>query len=144
MSSVREDRQRQIRVLVRSGGIRTQHGLVTALKEHGFDVTQATVSRDISDLDLQKDEKGFYALAEDLRFKTILTATGRATKRAGNQVLLFTEPGSASSVAAALDSALPEGVLGSIAGDDTILVITADEKAGELFQKRVDSMLSNK
>ena len=96
MSSVREDRQRQIRALVRSGGIRTQHGLVTALKEHGFDVTQATVSRDISDLDLQKDEKGFYALAEDLRFKTILTATGRATKRAGNQVLLFTEPGSAS------------------------------------------------
>lgn len=92
MSSTREDRQRQIRALVRSGGIRTQQGLVTALKEHGFDVTQATVSRDISDLDLQKDERGFYALAEDLRFKTILTATGRATKRAGNQVLLFTRP----------------------------------------------------
>ena len=76
MSSAREDRQRQIRALVRSGGIRTQHGLVTALKEHGFDVTQATVSRDISDLDLQKDEKGFYALAEDLRFKTILDGNG--------------------------------------------------------------------
>ena len=118
---------------------------MTALKEHGFDVTQATVSRDISDLDLQKDERGFYALAEDLRFKTILMATGRATKRAGNQVLLFTEPGSASSVAAALDSALPEGVLGSIAGDDhSTRHHRRRREAGKLFQKRVDSMLSNK
>ena len=143
MSATRADRQQAIRQIVRGGSIRTQNELVATLREHGFEVTQATVSRDISDLDLRKDESGFYALSEDMKLKALAMAAIRETRRAGNQVIVLTEPGSASSVAAALDAAQVDGVLGCIAGDDTILVITADEEAGKRFQESVDNLLSH-
>lgn len=142
MSAARADRQQAIKRIVRGGGIRTQNELVAALREHGFEVTQATVSRDISDLDLRKDVAGFYALSEDMKLKALATAAIKETRRAGNQVIVLTEPGSASSVAAALDAAQVDGVLGCIAGDDTILVITSDERAGESFEESVNGLLS--
>lgn len=142
MSATRAGRQGAIREIVRGGAIRTQNELVEALREHGFEVTQATVSRDIADLDLRKDASGHYALAEDMRLEALAAAAIRETRRAGNQVIVLTDPGSASSVAAALDAAQVEGVLGCIAGDDTILVIARDERSGEKFQERVNSLLS--
>ena len=140
MSPSREQRTELIRKLVRTGDIRTQHDLVAALREHGCDVTQATVSRDVAQLDLRKGRNGTYVLAEDLRLQEA-TAAITQTRRAGNQVVLLTQPGSASSVAAALDAAAQEGVLGTIAGDDTILVITADDASGERFQAFIDGLL---
>ncbi len=141
MSAARVDRQDAIRKIVRDEPIRTQTELVNALADLGFAVTQATVSRDIADLGLGKNAHGVYALAEDTRLNMIVGASVKETRRAGNQVLVFTDPGTAGGVAAAFDSANFDGVLGSIAGDDTILVITSDNAAGSKFEESIRGML---
>lgn len=144
MAGVRKQRQDAIRDLVRSERIRTQSDFVACLAEHGFDVTQATISRDIADLRLEKDASGIYVLPEDYRLRMTVTRSVHETRRAQNQVLLLCDPGSASSVAAALDASQTSGVLGSIAGDDTILVICADDAQGERFQNDVNQLLEAK
>ena len=144
MAGVRKERQDAIRDLVRDNRIRTQSELVAQLRDRGFDVTQATISRDITDLGLEKDVRGVYMLPEDYRLRSIAASAVRETRRAQNQVLLLCDPGTASSVAAALDASQTQGVLGSIAGDDTILVICADEAQGERFQIDVNQLLEKK
>lgn len=144
MAATRANRQQAIRSLVRNSQIRTQAELVDALRGQGFDVAQATVSRDIADLDLRKGSNGMYVLAEDERFRTLVSTAVLETRRAANQLIVITEPGSAPSVAAAIDAARPDGVLGSIAGDDTILVIGADEQAAKGFQEGIDTLLLNR
>lgn len=131
-------------MLVRRDPVRTQSMLVAQLKDHGFDVTQATISRDISELGLEKNASGVYVLPEDHHLQSVAARSVRETRRAGNQVLLLCDPGTASSVAAALDAADVPGVLGSIAGDDTILVICADEEQGRTFQDKMDQLLANR
>ena len=144
MANVRKERQDAIRMLVRGKSIRTQSELVSYLREHGFEVTQATISRDIADLGLEKDAKGTYVLPEEYRLRSIAASSVRETRRAQNQVLLLCDPGTASSVAAALDASQTQVVLGSIAGDDTILVICADDTQGERFQNDVNKLLEKK
>lgn len=144
MAGARKERQDAIRDLVRHNRIRTQSDLVTQLCDRGFDVTQATISRDITDLGLEKDVSGVYMLPEDYRLRSIAASAVRETRRAQNQVLLLCDPGTASSVAAALDASQTQGVLGSIAGDDTILVICADDAQGERFQIDVNQLLEKK
>lgn len=141
MAVTREQRQQIVRQIVREGAIRTQNELVAALGEHGCEVTQATVSRDIAELDLRKGARGLYTLPEDQRLWDLGSVAIKGTRRAGNQVIVHTEPGSASSVAAAIDAAQREEVLGTIAGDDTILVIACDDAAGESFQAYVDETI---
>lgn len=144
MAGARKERQDTIRDLVRHNHIRTQSDLVAQLRDRGFDVTQATISRDITDLGLEKDVRGVYMLPEDYRLRSIAASAVRETRRAQNQVLLLCDPGTASSVAAALDASQTQGVLGSIAGDDTILVICADDAQGERFQIDVNQLLEKK
>lgn len=144
MAGARKERQDAIRNLVRHNRIRTQSDLVAQLRDRGFDVTQATISRDITDLGLEKDVSGVYMLPEDYRLRSIAASAVRETRRAQNQVLLLCDPGTASSVAAALDASQTQGVLGSIAGDDTILVICADDAQGERFQIDVNQLLEKK
>lgn len=142
MASARLKRQDAIRTLVRHERIRTQTDLVTRLSEQGYDVAQATISRDIAELRLEKDAQGVYVLPEDYRLRSIVENVVHETRRAANQVLLICDPGTASSVAAALDAAQPQGVLGCIAGDDTVLAICADEEHGEAFQEAIDCLLN--
>ena len=144
MAGARKERQDAIRDLVRHNHIRTQSDPVAQLRDRGFDVTQATISRDITDLGLEKDVRGVYMLPEDYRLRSIAASAVRETRRAQNQVLLLCDPGTASSVAAALDASQTQGVLGSIAGDDTILVICADDAQGERFQIDVNQLLEKK
>ena len=144
MAGARKERQDAIRDLVRHNHIRTQSDLVAQLRDRGFDVTQATISRDITDLGLEKDVRGVYMLPEDYRLRSIAASAVRETRRAQNQVLLLCDPGTAASVAAALDASQTQGVLGSIAGDDTILVICTDDAQGERFQIDVNQLLEKK
>lgn len=142
MTSARQQRQDAIRDVVREQQIRTQTELAMSLKAHGYDVTQATVSRDMAELGLEKDGSGVYILPEDYRLRSIVQSVVNETRRAGNQVIVLSDPGTAGSVAAALDASQMHGVLGSIAGDDTILVICADEEQGEHFQSTIDGLLA--
>ncbi len=143
MSAIRTDRKSVIRQLVQANAVRTQGELTQLLKEHGFEVTQATVSRDMADLSLQKDASGVYVTAELLHLRAVLQTQLHDVRRAGNQVVVISGPGAAQGVAAAIDAVQPEGVLGTLAGDDTVLVIARDDAAGAAFQTLCEQAANN-
>lgn len=129
----RNNRQDAIRDIVRTKSIHTQRSLVEELRVYGFNCTQATVSRDIADMGLRKLSEGIYVLAEDLHLQRMVSEFVKSCERANNLVVVKSMPGTAPGVAAAIDAASLPDVLGSVAGNDTVLVIcTADESADEL------------
>jgi transcriptional regulator of arginine metabolism len=119
----RIERQEVIRRLVRRERIRTQRDLVERLKTFGYVCTQATVSRDITEMGLRKLPEGVYVLSEDLHLQRMISDLVTGVVQSEKLVLVQASAGTAAGVAAALDAAELEEVLGSIAGDDTILVI---------------------
>ena len=140
MAKHRNDRQEAIREIVRDKDVRTQRMLVEELKEYGFECTQATVSRDIADMGLQKLPEGVYVLAEDLHLQRLVSEMVTDVQRADNLVVVKAQTGTASSIAAAIDAAdLPE-VLGSVAGGDTILVVTQTGEGGERLEALINKL----
>lgn len=123
----RTERQEAIRKIVRRERVRTQRDLVDRLKQHGFTCTQATVSRDITDMGLRKLPEGVYVLAEDLHLQRMISELVEDVARSQQLVLVKTTAGGGQGVAAALDAADLDEILGSIAGDDTILVVTRSD-----------------
>ena len=134
----RHQRQDEIRRIVREERIRTQRDLVEKLEERGYTCTQATVSRDITEMSLRKLPEGVYVLAEDLHLQRMIAELVESVVHTNNLVLVKSSTGTAPGVAAALDGADLEGILGSIAGDDTILVITSDEESAQKLQDQID------
>ena len=132
-------RQGQILNLVRSRNILTQDELARALRELGVDARQVTLSRDIRELGLVKTPEGYRELSRETsnpQFANLASEFLKDVRLAQNQVVLKTAPGHASSVAVALDHEEWPEVVGTIAGDDTILVICRDSgTAGELRSK---------
>ena len=129
----REDRKTAIRALVRAEDIRTQKDLVTRLQAKGFDCTQATVSRDIAEMGFVKSERGFYALPEDMALKRLMGEHALAVEDAGNLVVVKTRGGSASLIGEVLDNAEIAGLVGTIAGDNTIMMaVKTEERAQEI------------
>ncbi|PKQ20035.1 MAG: ArgR family transcriptional regulator [Actinobacteria bacterium HGW-Actinobacteria-6] len=127
----RRERQDAIRKIVRRERVRTQRDLVDRLKQHGYDCTQATVSRDIADMGLRKLPEGVYVLAEDLHLQRMISELVTSVVRANNLVLVKCSTGAGAGVGAALDGAELDEVLGSIAGDDTILIIARTDADAE-------------
>lgn len=129
----RNNRQDAIREIVRNKSIKTQRALVEELEGQGFTCTQATISRDIADMGLRKLPEGVYVLAEDLHLQRMVSDLVVNVIRAKNIVMVHSQPGTAQGVAAAIDAASLPDVAGSIAGDDTIMVVcTTDEDAQSL------------
>jgi transcriptional regulator of arginine metabolism len=129
----RLERQEVIRRIVRRERVRTQRDLVERLKAFGFVCTQATVSRDITEMGLRKLPEGVYVLAEDLHLQRMISELVQSVVRSEKLVLVKASPGTAPGVAAAVDAAGLEEVLGSIAGADTVLIIArSDEDAATL------------
>lgn len=124
-------RQEAIRTIVRRERVRTQRDLVEFLREEGFTCTQATVSRDIADMGLRKLPEGAYVLAEDIHLQRMVAELVQDVVRAQQLVLVKTTAGGGQGVAAALDAADLDPIIGSIAGDDTILVVTASDEDAE-------------
>ncbi len=123
----RTARQEAIRTIVRRERIRTQRELVDRLREAGFVCTQATASRDIADMGLRKMAEGVYVLAEDVHLQRMVSELVEQVICSQQLVLVKTTAGGGQGVAAALDAAGLQGILGSIAGDDTILVVTGSD-----------------
>lgn len=129
----------RIRELVSQFEIETQDELVHALEESGFAVTQATISRDIKELQLIKvvGSTGRYKYAIPVTGGTVtldslrrkLTEVFVSQSRASNLVVIKVLPGNAQAIGAMIDSMNHKGLLGTIAGDDTILLVCADEEA---------------
>ncbi len=138
----RNRRQDAIRDIIREKSIRTQRALVDELKSQGFTCTQATVSRDITDMGLKKLSEGIYVLSEDLHLQRMLSEFVVEVARAENLLLIKCNPGTASGVAAAIDGANLSHALGSISGDDTVLVISETADHAVHLQKLVEKLVS--
>jgi transcriptional regulator of arginine metabolism len=138
-------RQGQILKLIRSKGISTQEELALELKNQGIAATQVTLSRDIRDLRLVKTKATKRWRCEDVgpQFSLLAAEFLRDVLRAQNHVILKTSPGHANSVAVALDNEEWPEVVGTIAGDDTILVITPDNPTAESVQEKLLALLEN-
>ena len=138
-------RQGQILKLIRSKGISTQEELSHELKSQGIAATQVTLSRDIRDLRLVKTREGYKEMAEEdagPAFSLLAAEFLRDVLRAQNQVILKTSPGHANSVAVALDNEEWPEVVGTIAGDDTILIVCPDKDEARGLADRIQEMLS--
>ncbi len=125
-------RQTQIQNLLRSERIATQSKLCSQLARRGVRVTQATVSRDLEELGVVKSREG-YRLPETREpaappqppLAVVLKEFLREVRQAANLVVLKTHPGNAHTVAVALDAEQWPGVIGTVAGDDTIFIATS-------------------
>jgi transcriptional regulator of arginine metabolism len=141
-------RQQLILQLIENGNVASQEDLRRGLARHGQKVTQATLSRDIHELGIVKTANG-YARAGDVAGEAALPATERlvrefvlSVREAQNQLVLKTSVGSAQPVAAALDGEGWEEMLGTIAGDDTILIICENSRDAERVAGRIREMLA--
>jgi transcriptional regulator of arginine metabolism len=138
-------RQGQILKLIRSRTIFTQEDLAKELRNLGVPATQVTLSRDIRELGLVKTPDGYKQLDSEPGGPDFATVAGEFlydVKVAQNLVVLKTSPAHASSVAVALDNEDWPEITGTIAGDDTILVVTPDPETAQTICKRLLDMLS--
>jgi transcriptional regulator of arginine metabolism len=137
-------RQGQILKLIRGKRITTQDELAQELKNQGIAATQVTLSRDIRDLRLVKTREGYQEMAAEEvgpAFSLLAAEFLHDVLRAQNLVILKTSPGHANSVAVALDAEKWPEVVGTLAGDDTILVIAPDTPTAEAVQEKLINLL---
>jgi transcriptional regulator of arginine metabolism len=137
-------RQGQILKLIRLKPIHTQDDLASELKEtYGIQTTQVTLSRDMRELGLVKTPEGYRQVAPPAGpdFSGVAAEFVWDVRAAQNIVVLRTSPAHASSVAVALDQEEWPEVVGSIAGDDTVLVIAPDNDAAARLCTRVLALL---
>ena len=135
---MRYDRQEKIIDLIRENEIETQEKLASLLRKEGFKVTQATVSRDIRELNLVKvlgkNGRSCYAEAPGTghkvneRFKKILRETIQSINSAENLIVIKTLNGCANAAAEAIDTNQFPEIIGTLAGDNTILLIIASRE----------------
>ena len=140
MVNRRNYRQEAIKWIVRNKHIRTQRDLVLELRERGFSCTQATASRDIADMGLRKLPEGVYVLAEDLHLQRMVTEFVESAEAVMNQVVIKTQPGTAPGVAAAIDAAELKDIMGSIAGNDTVLAISRSNESANATAKMLKKL----
>ena len=145
-------RQSIIRELVDREAITSQEQLRTRLRERGIDATQATLSRDIRELQLVKRtadgayrSAGTAAAADNGESETILAGAVADLLRhqevvGGLMIVLRTDPGQAQGLAIAIDRARVPEVAGTIAGDDTILVILRKPEYTSSIQRRLEDL----
>lgn len=145
---MKERRQRAVLTLVSTRPVRSQEELAELLEAQGFETTQATISRDIKDLGLVKvpikdgavhQFKYVLPTAEvsfTSRLHRLVSELAGEIKSSVNLIVLRTPPGSAMMVAAAIDEAQWPEIIGTIGGDDTILVIVDDPKNTPIIVQR--------
>lgn len=149
---MKQSRQSAIIDLINQHEIETQEELAQMLKERGYLVTQATVSRDIKELRLMKviNEKGIYKYAQawkadenqaDEKQRTIFRQSVLSIDFAQNIVVIKTYSGMAQAAAFVIDTMNIKEVVGSIAGDDTILCVTKNEQIASILTGKLKLLL---
>lgn len=150
---MKEKRQRTIREILSTRSVSTQQELMDALQEKSISATQATLSRDIRELGIvkQQDESGKtrYCLPrqEDvsrLSLPLIVTEAVRSVDCAANIVVVKCRSGMADAACAALDEMALDWVVGTIAGDDTIFILLRTQKQAAGFAAQLRQLLSDK
>ena len=149
---MKSDRQTRILELISQKDIETQDTLTQILKDEGFKVTQATVSRDLRDLKLTKEltAAGTYryvvaaqrsARAGNVKIHNAMADSILSVDYSMNNIVIKTYPGLADAVAASFDSLHIETVLGCVAGDDTIIVITRSSEASADIAAKIKELM---
>jgi transcriptional regulator of arginine metabolism len=135
-------RQGQILQIVRAKKIRTQEELARELSERGVKTTQVTLSRDIQEIGLVKTAEGYRHLPAEQggqELAGVVDEYMQDIQVAQNLVVVRTSPGNANPLALAIDKEELADVIGTVAGDDTVLVVTPDtETAKRFLQKMLD------
>ena len=145
-------RQGEILRIIQAVEVETQEQLLAELRARGFNATQATISRDIKELRLVKELTGQgtyrYALTDrktsagnTLRLRNIFKEGVTSVDVAQNIVVVRTMPGLASAACSALDGMEIPGMVGSLAGDDTGILIMRDTAAAQQFNSEVHKLL---
>ena len=153
-NKIKKMRHMRILELIESKDVETQEELMNLLRASGFEVTQATVSRDIRELKLTKatDKKGTYKYKSpavnseytENKYATVLYEAVISCASAMNLVIVKTFSGMAPAAAAAVDYLGWENVLGSIAGDDNIFIACKTEKDAEDVKNKLTEILNSK
>ena len=141
-------RQRAVLEALTRGPVASQEDLQRTLRKRGFKVGQATLSRDIRELNLSKTAAGYVLQQGEGASGLALPPVQRLVREfvlevrpAGNLLVVKTIIGSAQPVAAALDEQEWEGVVGTIGGDDTILIVCPDKDSARKVAVRIEEML---
>ncbi|MDD2400686.1 MAG: arginine repressor [Clostridia bacterium] len=145
-------RQKKIIEIIKNNNISTQEELAEALSKASFDVTQATISRDIKELQLIKisknDNKYFYGLPKEQpilhsieRLRMMMQELVIGIDHSENIVVIKTYPGNAHGVASLLDGSNWQHVIGTLAGDDTIILIIKPLEEVENILGKLDSLM---
>ena len=148
----KKKRQNKIRELIVTHNVATQEELQDLLRKVGFTATQATISRDIKDLRLVKTLSptgGYYYTAVPQRdrdeviinINSIFMESVRSIDFAGNIVVVKCFTGMANAVCATIDTGTWEGMVGTIAGDDTIFLLLRTEQQAEEFAQYLRTMV---
>lgn len=146
---MKKKRQELILKFIKDTNVSTQEEIIAMLAENGYNVTQATISRDIKELKLIKEHYGRnetrYAISEksesDENLIMLFSRAAYSVNVAMNIVVVKCYPGTANAACAALDGLKLSGVLGSIAGDDTIFTVCKDIDSTSFVLKEINDML---
>ena len=128
---MKEHRHRAILDLVREGPVHTQQELAEALARLGHPTTQATISRDIQELGLVRTGAGYRVGAPVGVIPELILDVAQVEFL----VVVHTPPGTANLVARAIDESDLEGIAGTVAGDDTIIIVLGDREAAEPLRR---------
>ena len=148
---MKRNRQEKLLELISRYEIETQDELIGRLRENGYEVTQATISRDIRELKIAKMTTGKgtyrYVLPKQseakvgMRFSTTLIDSIVSVDHACNIVVLKTYAGLAQAVAVGIDGMNMLQVLGCVAGDDTIIIVSRDDECATAIAERIRSLM---
>ena len=148
---MKKNRQKTLLEIISQYSVATQDELQSRLTEAGFDVTQATVSRDIKELRLVKtmvsDGKYRYSPAasdnnSDVSTKfAVFNQSAKSVDYANNMIVIKCYTGMANAACAVLDAMNHEGVVGTLAGDDTIFVLMRDEKMAVALVENIKKLI---
>lgn len=150
---MKKHRQEKMLELISKYEIDTQDELIERLRDHGFEVTQATVSRDVRELKISKMTTGKgtyrYVLPKQsaektpgMKFSNTLIDSIVSVDHACNIVVLKTYAGLAQAVAVGIDGMSMHQILGCVAGDDTIMIVSRDESCATEIADRVRTLMS--
>ena len=148
---MKSERQARILEIISKYEVQTQEEITERLQSEGFKVTQATVSRDLRDLKLTKSmsSSGKYryteAKAHDrvgmVKLNKAMLESIVDVKYSLNNVVINTLPGLANAVASSVDSLALDSILGCVAGDDTIIIVTSDEESSAEISEKLKEMM---
>lgn len=142
---MKKRRQKELLNIIQKHRVSTQEELTSFLSKAGFDTTQATISRDMKELGIDKVDSFYAVVAKNIssnsKYVKILAECVKSVDNAMNIVVVKTLVGMGAAAGAAIDAFDWEEVVGSIAGDDTVFLVARTEKSAEDLKKTLEEYI---